>query len=527
MVEPLRAGSPAKEQSPTNVPVARAVVTLNLLLAGVVLAKDLLLAAYLGVSWQSDAFFLAFFLPDAIGSNILAAALATALVPTLVAMRSTNALWRVVIRRYALPTCLGSILLAGLVFWLRTPLLALIADKQSASAGSLAGELLGVILPIMVLYPLTAVASAVLQAQQRFLLSALGPVIQNGVLLAVLALLCRTATSLDSGIYLVAAALSLAALCALLVVGWGAARQLAVHASSHPADLDKPYRPSQQLLPWLLIAVSTQLMLLGERFWAGRLGQGVISALNYAYRLAQFPLWTFVSALAMVTLPALSLHAAGDRAKMSELAQESLLLALLLTIPTGLTLAVLSRPIVTVLMQHGNFGPASVLYTSQILTGYALSLAPAAIVMLGQRLFLAKGQLLVPACSCLFASGITFLIDGWLVAVLGPRGLGCGAALGAAFSALLTLYLLKRVGLGLGNYLRSQAASLLLGHLPFAVALLTSALTWPTLAEQGPLGRTIWLFASALCLPISWMLGLRRARLLRPILAFLGIGRPK
>lgn len=525
--ERCRSGRPAEEQPRHNVPVARTVVMLNLLLAAVVLAKDLLLASYLGVSWQADAFFLAFFLPDAIGSNILATALATALVPALVAMRGTGTSWRIVVRRYALPTFLVSVLLAGLTFWLQEPLLALIAAKQSDGVGQTARVLLGLILPVMLLYPLTAVASAVLQAHQRFLLAALAPVIQNGIMLAALGLLLWTATPLSSGIFLAAAALSLAALSALLAIGWGAGKLLAVSTPLLPADQNRPERPPQRLLSWLLIASSTQLTLLGERFWAGRLGEGTVSALNYAYRLAQFPLWTFVSALAMVTLPSLSRQAIADRSKLSDLARDSLLLALLLTIPTGLALSLLAKPIVSLLMQHGNFGPSSVQQTAQVLTGYALSLAPAAIVLLGQRFFLAMGQLLIPASCCLLISVITLTADGWLVAAIGPGGLGYGATLGTTLSAVLTLYLLRRAGLSLGSFLRSQATRLLRAHLPFALAVSVSALAWPLLSEQGPAARLGWLLANVLLLPSCWIFGLARADLLQPVLAFLGVGRPE
>lgn len=519
----IKADRLAEGQPNGRVPVGRAVVMLNLLLAVVVLAKDLLLAAYLGAGWQADAFFLAFFLPDAIGSNVLATVLATALVPSLVSLRSTAGQWQMLVRRYAIPTCLGSILLAAAVFWLRQPLLLLIADQQSTRTCSLAGTLLGLILPIMILYPLSAVASALLQAHQCFVLPALGPVVQNGMMLAALALLCRMDIPVDSGIFLTSAALPAAALCTLLLIGWGASSHLARHRPTPATAPEAAGQSSQRLLPWLIIAVSTQLLLLGERFWAGRLGEGVISALNYAYRLAQFPLWTFVSALAMVTLPILSVQAVGDDSQMSELAKESLLLALLLTIPTGLALSTLSRPIVTLLMKRGNFGPSSVLFTSQILAGYALSLTPAAIVLLGQRFFLAKGNLLIPAGSCLLVSVATFAADGWLVSILGPAGLGYGAALGAVCNAWLTLHLLQSVGLRLSGYLRAQAGRLLLGHLPFAATLLVCALTWPSIAERGRSAWLIWLVVSALLLPFCWLVGLSRTRLLQPVLTFLGV----
>lgn len=504
----------------------RTVVLLNLLLAVVVMVKDLLLAAYLGASWQADAFFLAIFLPDAIGSNVLANALATAWVPAFVAMRVSGKLRSKAICSYALPVGLGCILLAGLLLWLREPILSLVAARLGPTVWELAVALFAIALPVVILYPLTAIASGLIQAHQSFVLPAVGPIVLNVFQLATLIVLHQIKIPLGQGVHLLIGAQLLAAVCTLLLMAVGAHKVISRRwAEQSPPEeaAAKPESPGRRLIPLLTIAASTQLMLLGERFWAGSQGEGALSALNYAYRLAQFPLWTFVAALAMVALPILSLRAEGKATEeMNRLAEDGMDLALLLTLPAGLVLSTLSKPIVTLLMQHGSFDLSSATLTARILASYALSLTPAAMVLIGQRLLLARGQMLIPAISCVVTSVITFVVDGWLVARLGAPGLGYGATCSASLNACVIVGLLSANGLKLGTHLRSQTIRLLLAHLPLTIVLLGCARIWPLVEGLGRPSHSLWLLGTSALLFLAWLAGLTRTRLLQPVLDFMG-----
>lgn len=510
------------------------VILLNLLLAGVVLLKDLGLASYLGTSRLADAWFLAFFLPDAVGSSVLATALATATVPAFCQADGRKELVAAAARRLLGRVARGCGLLAGIAWLLRRSLLTAVAG-QSGGDVQLATGLFELMLPLLLVAPLSAVGSGWLQATGRFTWAAAGPLLQNTVGWLALLLVGRLCPTANAGVWLLAPALTVGALGAGAWYVWGVRRapaadrdgltvctggtgQLAAVQPDESAKRGETAAMHEQLRhrlwPAVWLAGCAQLLLLGERYWALRGGAGLLSALNYAYRLAQFPLWTFVTAVAMVALPGLC---RADSQQRPQLAGDSLQLVLLISLPAAMLLSTLATPLVSLLLQRGSFDQSSLRMTAGILSSYSLAIPALALNLMLQRICLAWGRLRGPLLAMGLATVVTCLSDGYLLAKFGPPGLGYGALLGALVNCLLLLWLLQRQGVPCGGRLRAATGRLVVAHLPLGLALLIARRLWPASA-----GSLFWLASVAIGSLLAWLAGLQLCGLLTDSLRRLG-----
>src|SRR5213594_2904882 len=108
--------------------------------------------------------------------------------------------------------------------------------------------------------------------------------------------------------------------------------------------------------PAVIAASAVQVNVLINSGFAASLGNGPVSWLNIAFRLMQLPLGIFGVAIGTVTLPLLSrIAATGDRVEFGSVLGRGMRLAFVLTLPATVGLMMLSRPIISLLYEHGKF----------------------------------------------------------------------------------------------------------------------------------------------------------------------------
>ncbi|MFB9325191.1 lipid II flippase MurJ [Paenibacillus aurantiacus] len=205
------------------------------------------------------------------------------------------------------------------------------------------------------------------------------------------------------------------------------------------------------MAPLLLLTLCMQAGYAFERAVAANLASGTVTALGYAYRVAQFPNWVFVSAVTAVLLPSLSRQtdgpglrgsAAGERARAEVL--RALLGTLAVLLPAAALLFALRGFVIELLFGRGAFGAGSVRMTADLLAGYSLGVVGQAVSAIGLRYFLAIGRLrdcvLIYAVAAAFTMGFDLL----LVPRYGAPALGYGSCAGWTLNALLIGWLLVR-----------------------------------------------------------------------------------
>jgi putative peptidoglycan lipid II flippase len=207
------------------------------------------------------------------------------------------------------------------------------------------------------------------------------------------------------------------------------------------------------VLPGVLGAGVAQINLLADVFFASLLPAGAVSYLYYADRLNQLPLGVIGIAVGTALLPLLSRQIrAGEREAALASQNRALELALLLTLPCAVGLAVLSLPIMQVLFERGAFSAADAQATAHVLAAYALGLPAYVLVKVLVPGFFARKDTKTPvkiAVVCLIGNVVLILILLWPLAQV-------GIALATALAAWLNAGLLG-AGLHREGFLQPDA----------------------------------------------------------------------
>lgn len=217
------------------------------------------------------------------------------------------------------------------------------------------------------------------------------------------------------------------------------------------------------------------------------LSEGGRSHIYYAMRMVQFPMGLVAVALGTVVYPQLArLVARGDRGQAGAAAGLALRIDLLLTLPAAVGLAVLARPIVGLLFEHGNFTAQAADLTSHALIGYAFGIPAAGAVLLLTRASYALGNVRLPVRVGLAMLGVQIVLDVVLVRWLGEFGLGLASSLCSTFASMALMYGVRRL---LGESAQGLAGRMLplLGVCAAMGALVFGADLW--LAAHAPAGQ--------------------------------------
>ena len=467
------------------------------------LVREQVMATLFGAGLATDAFNVAFRIPNLLRDLFAEGAMSSAFVPIFTERRKTEgdaAAWA--FGRQLLMTLLAVLVTVVIVGWLITPaLVRVMAPGFSAVAGKheLTVLLTRVMLPFLPAVALAAAAMGMLNARGRFAVPALAPALLNvGMIVGGLALLpvCRTwgqppILAMALGVVLGGIGQFLFQLPALHAEGF----RLRPEVPRFPPAVT---RVGLLMLPATIGLAATQLNLFVSTLIASLLAQGSVSWLWYAFRLMQLPIGVFGVALATVSLPALAQAAVDkDRTAMAGTLSAAVRLVFALTIPASLWLAVLSGPLVALLYEHGAFDALDTRQTAQALVMYSIGLPAFAAIGVVTRAFYALGDT-APAVRATFgAVAVNLTLNLLFIGPLRPLGLEHrGLALATSLTAIanllqLAFYLRRRLGPMEGGRMRRTAVRVLIVS---ALAVAPSALA---LALLGDAWHGSWLIELA------------------------------
>ncbi len=455
--------------------------------------RDVVVAHAFGAGPLTDAFFVAFRIPNLLRRLLAEGALSTAVIPvfsetlTREGPAAFGRLARAVTGAAIVVLCAVSALGA-----LAAPLVvAAMAPGWRTDTGlfDLAVTLTRTMFPYLVLVGLAALAMGALNAHHRFFTAALGPAVLN---LAMIAAVVGLASRLTAPIMALAIGVLVGGLGQLLVQ-LPELRRLGVPLRPswewrHPAVV----RIAHRLWPAVFALAAVQVTVVVNTLLASLLPAGTVSYLYYADRVMEFPLGVFGIALATAALPSMSAQAARrDLPALRDTLEFALRLSAFVAVPAAVGLVLLGGPIVQVLFQRGEFSPADAALTAQALLGYAVGLPAFSATRIAAQTFYALGDTRTPVLVGFLAVAVNVVL------------------------ALLLMWPLRHAGLALASSLSSYVNVIALGWL------LRRRLGGPRGGEiGGSLGRT--LAASAgLALWCAWVDGLL------PVTAPLAPGGPR
>jgi len=320
-------------------------------------ARDMVQAALFGVGPATDAFTIAYRIPNYLRRIFAEGSFAMAFVPAFSAIKESG-------DRAALKDFLDHVsgalfavvwLVSGLGMLAAPLIISLIAPGTLDEPGKfgMATDMLRIVFPYLGFISMVALAGGVLNSFQRFALPAVTPVLHNLMLIAAMLFL---AGYLEVPIMALAWGV-LAAGAAQLLLMWPALGRLGL-APRPRLNLkhEGVRRVFKLMLPTLFSSSVAQLNMVVGTIFASLLMTGSQTWLWYSDRLVEFPLGLFGVALGTVILPHLSgRFAATDAEGFSGALDWGLRQVLLLALPAALGLILLAEPLVTTAFQRGEF----------------------------------------------------------------------------------------------------------------------------------------------------------------------------
>lgn len=413
------------------------------------LIRDVVVAGYFGASGASDAFFVAFKIPNFLRRLFAEGAFAQAFVPVLSEYRTQRDLSAVQMLVNRTAGSLGSVLLlVTLVGSAGSPLLAMLFAPGFYLSGTesfdLAAQMLRITFPYLLLISLTAFAGSILNSYERFAVPAFTPVLLN--------------------LSLIGSAVYLSPLFdpPILAMAWGVfmagAVQLAFQLPflARIKLLPRPQsgwrdegvqRILKLMLPALFGVSVAQINLLLDTVLASFLQQGSVSWLYYSDRLAELPLGVFGIAIATVILPSLSRkHAEASSEKFSQMLDWALRMVMLIGVPASVALIVLAKPLLTTLFHYGAMTERDVEMASFSLQAYGLGLLAFMLIKVLAPGYFSRQDTKTPVKIAVIAMVANMAFNLALIGPLAHAGLALATALSAFLNAGLLLKGLLKQG---------------------------------------------------------------------------------
>ena len=409
-------------------------------------ARDFFIARAFGAGLATDAFFVAFRIPNLLRRLFAEGAFSQAFVPVLSEYRNrsspeetrglVDAVSSLLFLALLVATAIG-VAAAPLVIYASAPGFAASPEKFALTV-----ELLRITFPYILFISLVALAAGVLNTWNRFAVPAFTPVLLN---LSFIVGALFLAPYFDPPVK---------------VLAWsvfaGGVLQLAFQLPFlRRIDMLPRFRPSfahpgvgrvLKLMAPAVFGVSiAQLSLVINTVFASFLVSGSVSWLYYADRLMEFPAGMLGVALGTILLPSLSrYHADANVGEYAKLLDWGLRVTLLLAAPAALALAVLAVPLVATLFHYGSFSAEDALMTREALVAYSVGLVGMILVKILAPGFYARQNVVTPV-----KIGIATLVATQLMnlAFIGPfrhAGLALSIGLGACLNAGLLYYHLRR-----------------------------------------------------------------------------------
>lgn len=409
--------------------------------------RDMLIANLFGVSAATDAFFVAFKIPNFLRRLFAEGAFAHAFVPVMSDYKQSGdqKLFRQFIDRTAgtLTVLLMVITLVGII---AAPLLIVFFAPGFLWEGDqyqLAVSMLRITFPYLLFISLTALAGAILNAHGQFAVSAITPVFLNICMIVAAVWL----SPLWSEPIEVLAWSVFAAGVVQLMFQAPALIRLGLLPRLRWGWHDPGVKRILKLMAPAMFGVSVvQVNLLFDTLMASFLPAGSVSWLYYSDRLVEFPLGILGVAVATVILPSLSKHhVAEDTVAFSKALDWGLKLVLLVGLPATLGLVLLAQPLLTTLFQYNEFGANDVEMAGKSLMAFALGLLAFILIKVLAPGFTARQDTKTPVRFGMYSIVSNIVLNMILVYPLAHAGVALATTLSAYLNAgLLLMALLKQ-----------------------------------------------------------------------------------
>jgi putative peptidoglycan lipid II flippase len=477
-------------------------------------AREMLMSRILGAGVYTDAFYVAFRLPNTFRRLFGEGAFSAGFVPLYSQrLQSGGEGEAKQFSEEVLAVFLPTLVLFTIVFELVMPLFILAITGWHGQEQAFATLLTRITFPYLLLISLVSLFSGILNSIARFTAAAFAPALLNLAMLAAL-LLVR-----DGG------AVSATAVAIAVTVGGVLQLGLLLAACKRAGIVLKVRRPRltpgvrqfiRVVLPATLGAGVYQVSVFIDTFFLARIGTGAVSWFNYADRLNPLPVGVIGAAIGTAILPQVSRHVdIGEHDKAAKVQGQAAELAMLLCLPAALALAVSALPLVSAIFEAGRFTASDARNTALTLSLISLGLPAYVLVKVLTPGFYARRDTATPVKVALVVLAVNVILNFVLIwgLGLGIGGLAAAVALSSWLNCTILYVLLYRRGhFRIERWLASRLLRQLIAAAAMVVVLIgvRSLLGgWFTGSVGHRLAGVVAIVGSGLLVyfPLVWVLG--------------------
>jgi putative peptidoglycan lipid II flippase len=434
--------------------------------------REMLMSRILGAGIYTDAFYVAFRLPNTFRRLFGEGAFSAGFVP-LYSQRLQSG-GEAEARRFSeevLAVFLPTLILFTLLFMLGMKLFIYAITGWSGDQLAFGTFLTRLTFPYLLLISLVSLYSGILNSLARFTAAAFAPALLN------LAMLVALVSVRQGG------AVTATALAAAVTVGGILQLILLIAACKRAGVTLRVRRPRltpgvrqfiRVVIPATLGAGVYQVSVFIDTFFLTRIGTGAVSWFNYADRLNQLPLGVIGAAIGTAILPQVSRHVdIGEDDKAARVQGQAAELAMLLCLPAALALAVSALPLVSAIFEAGRFDARDAHFTALTLSLISLGLPAYVLVKVLTPGFYARRDTATPVKIAVVVLIANVILNFALIPPFGIGGLAAAVALSSWLNCTMLYVLLHRRGhFRVERWLASRLARQLLAAGAMAIALL-------------------------------------------------------
>ena len=407
--------------------------------------RDILIARIFGAGMATDAFFVAFRIPNLLRRIFAEGAFSQAFVPILAEYKNTRTPEETRHLIDHITVLLGIVLFViTLIGILTAPFIIYISApgfSDNPEKFNLTVELLQITFPYILFISLVALAGGILNTYGHFNVPAITPAFLN---LSFIGCALWLTPLLDPPVLALAWAVFIGGILQLAFqFPYLLKLQLIPRIRFNNPDTGA-WRVIKQMGPAIFGVSVGQISLLINTIFASLLVTGSVSWLYYADRLMEFPAGLLGVALGTILLPSLARHYNNhSNEEFSRLLDWGLRMTMMLTLPASLALALLSVPLIATLFHHGAFTEQDVWMTRDALVAYSIGLLGLILVKVLAPGFYARQNIKTPVKIAIITLIVTQMMNLAFIIPFQHAGLALAIGLGACINASLLYYKLR------------------------------------------------------------------------------------
>ncbi|MBN1298267.1 MAG: murein biosynthesis integral membrane protein MurJ, partial [Actinobacteria bacterium] len=411
------------------------------------LVRDQVMAGFFGMSYDTDAYTWAFFIPNLFKILFAEALITAAFIPVYSScLKSSNKEELRTFVNTVINIMLFFFLLVSLILFIFSPQIGMLLSKIANNQLDITKFIImnRVMAFSVLMLSMSGLTTGLLNSHNIFAVPAFAPFVLN-----IITVIFVTVLSSRLGIISMAIGTMAGSLLQLVIQ----LPQIKVSRIPYRFKIDFKNRHVKEIfalmVPIMLSLGAVQLNNSVDKFFALNLGAGNTTALDISWRVTNLPLGVFSVAVITVLYPLISRQASeGDIKGIKESFSLGVREIGYIMIPAITGLVVLSYPIIKLLFEHNNFTPENTATVSYILVFHSLGLVFFGLLMILNRIYYAFKNVKTPLKVALFSIIANAALDWLLIKFMDVAGVALSTTLVAAFNVTaLTIILRKKVGL--------------------------------------------------------------------------------